>query len=64
MSKFETFRANYRDIKEHNVRYDAGEVSWSKVVNQFTDMTASEFESLYLGKGLRKPAENRRRLKS
>ena len=61
MSKFETFRVNYRDIKAHNVLYDSGEVSWSKTINQFTDMTANEFESLYLSSGLRKP-DSRRRL--
>jgi len=31
--KFETFRTNYRDIKEHNQRHAAGEVAWTKVVN-------------------------------
>ena len=31
--KFETFRVNYRDVKEHNLRYDAGEVTWTKAIN-------------------------------
>ena len=37
--KFETFRVNYRDVKEHNLRYDAGEVTWTKAINQFADMS-------------------------
>jgi len=53
MAKFETFRSNYRDIKEHNERHEAGEITWSKAINQFTDLTAPEFEERYLSAKLR-----------
>lgn len=33
MTRFEAFRVNYRDIKSHNSRFDAGEVTWTKVIN-------------------------------
>lgn len=33
MGRFEVFQANYRDVKAHNARYEAGETSWTKGVN-------------------------------
>lgn len=53
MAKFETFRANYRDIKAHNEQHASGELTWTKVVNQFADLTADEFDERYLSAKLR-----------
>ena len=53
--KFETFRVNYRDVKEHNLRFDAGEVTWTKAINQFADMSKEEFSKRYLSAELNKP---------
>ena len=47
-SRFEAFRVNYRDVQEHNLRYESGDVSWRKGINKFTDMTEQEFKAMYL----------------
>lgn len=48
MGRFDIFKLNYRDVKAHNEKYQAGEIGWEKAVNQFTDMTAEEFHARYL----------------
>ena len=48
MARFDIFQANYRDIKAHNEKYVAGQVSFEKAVNQFADLTAEEFHARYL----------------
>jgi len=42
----EIFRRNVLKIEEHNVMYHANKSSYYLGINQFTDMTQSEFESL------------------
>ena len=54
-SKFEIFQTNYREIKAHNQRHEAGEHSWTKVINQFSDMTSEEFNARYHSAKLTKP---------
>ena len=48
MARFDIFQTNYRDIKSHNEKYVAGEVSYEKAVNQFADLSAEEFHARYL----------------
>lgn len=48
MGRFDVFVVNYRDVNAHNARFAAGEVTWEKAVNQFTDMTEQEFHERYL----------------
>merc|ERR1719162_1324657 len=43
--RFNVFKNNVDAIEEHN----AGNHSWNKGVNQFTDLTQAEFEAIYLG---------------
>lgn len=43
--RFNVFKTNVDAIEEHN----AGNHSWNKGVNQFTDLTQAEFEAIYLG---------------
>ena len=37
------FLNNYQDMIEHNARYEAGEVSWTRKVTEFYDLTYDEF---------------------
>ncbi len=53
--KFEVFRNNYREIMAHNQKYEEGELTWTKAVNQFSDMTEEEFHARYLQAELMKP---------
>eukprot|EP00091_Calanus_sinicus_P003321 TRINITY_DN1348_c0_g1_i1.p1 TRINITY_DN1348_c0_g1~~TRINITY_DN1348_c0_g1_i1.p1 ORF type:complete len:355 (+),score=118.11 TRINITY_DN1348_c0_g1_i1:102-1166(+) len=39
----EIFLNNYQEMLEHNARYEAGEVSWSRKVTEFYDLTYDEF---------------------
>ena len=39
----EIFMKNYQDMIEHNARYEAREVSWSRKVTEFYDLTQEEF---------------------
>jgi len=41
----EIFMENYKDMVEHNARYEAGEESWARKVTQFYDRTWDEFAS-------------------
>ncbi|CAG9857251.1 unnamed protein product [Phyllotreta striolata] len=43
--RFDIFTDNLKTIAEHNARYRAGLESWSMAVNQFADMTPSEFSA-------------------
>lgn len=36
-----------KEINEHNEKFDKGEVSWSKGVNQFADWTEDEKKKLH-----------------
>jgi len=39
----EIFLTNYQDMVEHNARYETGEVSWTRKVTEFYDLTYDEF---------------------
>merc|ERR1711988_33379 len=42
------YNAKIEEFEAHNARYDAGEETWFKAVNQFTDWTDEEFVSTML----------------
>jgi len=42
----EIFLRNYQDMVEHNMRYEAREVSWARKVTEYYDLTFDEFESV------------------
>jgi len=44
--RFEVFRQNLVEISRHNSRQD---VTYTKGINQFSDLTAEEFKSIHLG---------------
>ncbi|XP_050517471.1 protein CTLA-2-beta-like [Diabrotica virgifera virgifera] len=44
--RFALFEKRYYEIIEHNKKYEAGEVSWSKGLNPMTDLTDEEFNNL------------------
>jgi len=46
IQRFEVFRQNLVEISLHNSRQD---VSYTKGINQFSDLTAEEFKSIHLG---------------
>jgi len=43
------FEKNYNDILEHNAQFEAGEVTWSRKVTEYSDLTPQEFANLRLG---------------
>merc|ERR1712123_338882 len=43
--RLDVFKANMKKMEEHN----KSGASWTKAVNQFSDLTEAEFESMYLG---------------
>jgi len=45
----EIFQNNIKIIEEHNKKFEAGEVSFEQGVNQFSDLTKSEYKALVLG---------------
>lgn len=45
----EIFQQNLQKIKEHNKKYEAGEVTFLMGVNQFSDLTEEEFKNTYTG---------------
>jgi len=49
--RFDIFQANMKKIEEHN----KSGAPWKKAINQFSDLTEAEFESLYLGGYKRMP---------
>jgi len=49
----EIFMKNYQDMMEHNARYEAREVSWSRKVTEFYDLTHEEF---LIARGLGMPS--------
>merc|ERR1719481_999974 len=42
------FEKNYNDILEHNAQFEAGEVTWSRKVTEYSDLTPQEFATLRL----------------
>ncbi|KAJ8980018.1 hypothetical protein NQ317_019704 [Molorchus minor] len=54
--RFDIFKKNVDKVEEHNKKYDAGEVSYTQGINQFSDLTTEEFRSKYLG-GIRIPKQ-------
>lgn len=46
--RYEIFKNNVLTIEEHNLMYRAGKSSFFRAINQFTDLTQFEFNSLYL----------------
>ena len=55
MGKFDIWTLKYREMKEHNAKYERGETTWTKTMDQFADMTEEEFTARYLSAGLVKP---------
>lgn len=47
--RFEIYKKKLVEIKEHNVKYDKGEISHSQGVNQFTDLTEAEWKARFHG---------------
>merc|ERR1712126_515518 len=43
------FEKNYQDIQEHNAKFEAGEVTWSRIVNEYSDLTPQEFIKMRTG---------------
>merc|ERR1712179_709640 len=56
-SRFAIYRDNKIKIAEHNVRFEAGEISWEVGMNVFGDMTDAEFKSKMTGQAM--PRSNR-----
>jgi cathepsin L len=50
--RFKIFSRNVREIREHNARYEAGLETFEMGVNQFSDMTLTEYKQ-FLGLGVR-----------
>uniref|UniRef100_A0A6P7HBA2 Cathepsin L-like proteinase n=1 Tax=Diabrotica virgifera virgifera TaxID=50390 RepID=A0A6P7HBA2_DIAVI len=44
--RFQLFQKKLREIEQHNEKYEKGEIGWSKGINQFSDWTDDEFESI------------------
>ncbi|XP_072399509.1 cathepsin L-like proteinase [Diabrotica undecimpunctata] len=44
--RFEIFQKILRGIEEHNAKYERGEIEWRKGINQFSDWTDEQFQSL------------------
>merc|ERR1711962_298697 len=53
-ARFAIYLDNKKAIKEHNILYEAGEISWEVGMNAFGDMTEDEFKAQYLGQVLPK----------
>ncbi|XP_072399508.1 cathepsin L-like proteinase [Diabrotica undecimpunctata] len=53
--RFQIFQKRLRGIEEHNAKYERGEIQWRKGINQFTDWTDEQFESLLNKQVLTKP---------
>lgn len=51
--RFDIFEKNVKTIREHNEKYQAGEVTWEMGINQFADLTSEEVVKYHTG--LRKP---------
>lgn len=47
--RFNIFSDNLRFVKEHNSKYNAGEVTYHVAINKFADLSNSEFHAQYLG---------------
>lgn len=47
--KYQVWLANKEFIDEHNKRYEDGEVSYTMAMNEFSDLTDSEFKEMYTG---------------
>jgi len=43
------FEKNYQDIQEHNAKFEAGEVTWSRIINEYSDLTPQEFIKMRTG---------------
>lgn len=43
------FENNHQDMLEHNVKFESGEVSWSRQVTPYYDLTIEEFTSIRTG---------------
>ncbi len=54
-SRFSIFSANYDRVKAHNLA--TGENGYKMGINQFSDLSIEEFQTLYGVKGLNKPTE-------
>merc|ERR1711931_578106 len=50
--RFDIFKTNMKKMVEHN----KSGASWTKAMNQFSDLTEAEFESMYLGGYKRMPS--------
>jgi len=45
----EIWENNYQSMLEHNAKYEAGEVTWSRKVTEYYDLTTEEFIALRTG---------------
>ncbi|XP_072400161.1 protein CTLA-2-beta-like isoform X2 [Diabrotica undecimpunctata] len=53
--RFKIFKEKYNEIQAHNKKYEAGQVTWTAGLNDFTDKTPEELKHLH---GLRVPDGN------
>ncbi|KAG5867086.1 hypothetical protein JTB14_026117 [Gonioctena quinquepunctata] len=47
--RYGIFKDNLSNIREHQKKFEAGEVSYSQGVNAFTDLTTEEFKKTHTG---------------
>ncbi|XP_050302733.1 cathepsin L-like proteinase [Anthonomus grandis grandis] len=44
--RYKIFKSNVESIKEHNLKYERGEVTWYQAINHMSDWTVKEFRQL------------------
>lgn len=46
--RFDIFVSSVKEVEDHNARYQNGDETYTKSINQFSDLTKEEFEENYL----------------